>query len=267
MSNSNIEQFGNLVQDAQRHDDYINATKWCKHFGHRLNNWKQLPETKAKLEHLKTTQSNAEPWIVERVGKTWVTWVHPIMAVHLASYLDAAFANYVAEIFIRYAAADPTIAADIASRQNTVEGLDIINEALQKRYSFIYKRDWICFTNPIALAHLRSEWGEEFSESNLVSALNKKFGLPCEKLVLSYPLCQDTFNLLEDFLKEKYPSIYQSAYTVFETLSKRYSYSSLEYEVISKQHSDISLEDEVALFSYFIREINDWVRDKGGSHM
>ncbi|MHC0064842.1 KilA-N domain-containing protein [Nostoc sp. UIC 10890] len=250
---SNIEQFGNLVQDARRDDDYINATKWCKHFEGRLDKWKRFPETKARFEHLKNTQSNAEPWIVERVGKTWVTWVHPIMAVHLASYLDPAFANYVAKTFLRYAESDPTLAADIASRQNTVEGLDIINEAVQKQYSFIYKRDWICFTNPIALDHFRKqpEWGEELSESNLVSLLNKKFGLPCEKLVFSIPLCQDTFNLLEDFLKEKYPNIYQSAYTVVEGLSKPCSFASIE--------------DDVALFSYFILEINDWVREKGSS--
>ncbi|MCC5669108.1 KilA-N domain-containing protein [Nostoc sp. CHAB 5784] len=255
MSNSNIEQFGNLVQDAQRDDEYINATKWCKHFGHDLSNWKRLPETKARLEDLKITESNAEPWIVERVGKTWVTWVHPIMAVHLASYLDPAFANYVVKTFIRYAKADPTLAADIASRQNTVEGLDIINEAVQKRYSFIYKRDWICFTNPIALDYFRRqpEWGEKLSVSNLVSLLNKKFGLPCEKLVFGIPLCQDTLDLLEDFLKEKYSNIYQSAYTVFE--------------LPSGLHSIISVEDETALFSYFILEINDWVRNKGGSHM
>ncbi|MDZ8069604.1 MAG: KilA-N domain-containing protein [Nostoc sp. DedQUE08] len=259
---SNIEQFGNLVQDAQRDDNYINATKWCKRFGYDLKNWKRFPETKARFEHLKNTQSNAEPWIVERVGKTWVTWVHPIMAVHLASYLDPAFANYVAETFIRYAEADPTLAADIASRQNTVEGLDIINEAVQKQYSFIYKRDFICFTNPIALDRFRKqpEWGEKLSESNLVSLLNKKFGLPCEKLVFSIPLCQDTFDLLEDFLKEKYPNIYQSAYTFFERHRR------LDSGISVKLDSSISIEDEIALFSYFILEIRDWVREKGGAY-
>ncbi|MDZ8227097.1 KilA-N domain-containing protein [Nostoc sp. ChiVER01] len=108
---SQREQFDKLIQDARRGDGYINATEWCKHFGYRLNNWKQLPETKARLEQLKITESNAEPWIVERVGKTWVTWVHPIMAVHLASYLDPAFANYIAKIIVMCAKADPTLPA------------------------------------------------------------------------------------------------------------------------------------------------------------
>jgi KilA-N domain len=134
---SQIEQFDKLVQDARRDDDYINATEWCKYFDYELRNWKRLPETKARAERVKITESNAEPWIVERVGKTWVTWVHPIMAVHLASYLDPDFANYVAKTFIRYAKADPMLGADIASRQETIQGLDIMNKAAQKRYEFL----------------------------------------------------------------------------------------------------------------------------------
>lgn len=253
MSNSNIEQFGNLVQDAQRDDEYINATKWCKHFGSRLDNWKQLPETKARSEQLKITESNAEPWIVERVGKTWVTWVHPIMVVHLASYLDPGFANYVAKTFIRYAKADPTLAADIASRQNTVEGLDIINEAVQKQYSLIFARDWLCETSKIRFDFLDKElWlRDKLSESSLVFLLNNKFGLPCKGLVVIFPSSVDAFELIEDFLKEKYPNIYQSAYKILDGLSNPRLY--------------ISLEDQFALFSYFFREINDWVKEKGGT--
>ncbi|HYX16841.1 MAG TPA: KilA-N domain-containing protein [Nostoc sp.] len=127
---SQIEHFDKMLQDARQNDGYINATELCKHFGYRLDNWKQLPETKTRLKHLKIAELNTEPWIIQRVGKTWVTWVHPIMAVHLASYLDPGFANYAAEIFIRYAVADPTLAADIASRQETTEGLDIISKAI-----------------------------------------------------------------------------------------------------------------------------------------
>ncbi|MBN4002210.1 KilA-N domain-containing protein [Nostoc sp. LPT] len=131
---SQREQFDKLMQDARRDDGYINATEWCKRFGYDLRNWKRSRETKARLESLKTTESNAEPWILERVGKTWVTWVHPIMAVHLISYFDPAFNDYIAEIFVRYAADDPTLAADITSRQETIEGLNIINKVVYERY-------------------------------------------------------------------------------------------------------------------------------------
>ncbi|MEH1928820.1 KilA-N domain-containing protein [Nostoc sp.] len=128
------EQFDKLMQDARRDDGYINATEWCKHFGYRLDRWKRSPKTKARLEQLKIAESIAEPLIVERVGKTWITWIHPIMAVHLACHLDRSFTNYMSEIFSRYAAADPTLAADITSRQETTEGLNIINKVVYERY-------------------------------------------------------------------------------------------------------------------------------------
>ncbi|MEH2394127.1 MAG: KilA-N domain-containing protein [Nostoc sp.] len=84
---SQREQFDKLMQDARRDDGYINATEWCKHFGYDLRNWKRSRETKARSESLKITES-AEPWIIERVDKTWVTWVHPIMAVHSATLIQ-----------------------------------------------------------------------------------------------------------------------------------------------------------------------------------
>ncbi|BAY90790.1 MULTISPECIES: KilA-N domain-containing protein [unclassified Tolypothrix] len=128
---SQIEHFNKLLQDTRRDDGYVNATELCKHFGYRLDKWKRLPKTKARSEALKRTEPNTEPWIVERVGKTWVTWLHPIMAVHLFSHLDRGFAMHVAGIAFRCMTADPTLGADIASRQETTEGLDIISKALQ----------------------------------------------------------------------------------------------------------------------------------------
>ncbi|MEH2456547.1 KilA-N domain-containing protein [Nostoc sp.] len=199
-----IEHFDKLVQDARRDDDYINATKWCKHFEYDLRNWKRLPETKARLaalskeprithsvskevdntnntecvkithsvskevdntnntECVKITHSVSKKLIyTSGRGHRAVTWIHPIMAVHLASYLDPAFANYVAEIFLRYAASDPTLAADIASRQETTEGLDIINNAVQERYEFLKSK--------IARAYyvIRDAWGDKLHYNTL----------------------------------------------------------------------------------------------------
>ncbi|MEH2214659.1 KilA-N domain-containing protein [Nostoc sp.] len=182
---SQIEQFGKLVQDSQRDDNYINATEWCKHFGYDLRNWKRLPDTKARLEQLKTIQSNAEPWIVERVGKTWVTWVHPIMAVHLASYLDPDFANYVAEIFIGYVTTDPMLAADIASRQETTEGLDIINKAVQERYKFLNSKLMRAFYM------IRDAWGDKLRYNSLTEEIQlngSSLGLQSLKIKLELEL-------------------------------------------------------------------------------
>ncbi|AVH62000.1 KilA-N domain-containing protein [Nostoc sp. 'Peltigera membranacea cyanobiont' N6] len=181
---SQIEQFSSLVQDAQRDDEYINVIKWCKHFEYDLSNWKRLPEIKTRSERLKITESNAEPWIVERVGKTWVTWVHPIMAVHLASYLDPDFANYVAKTFIRYAKADPTLAADIASRQETTEGLDIINKAVQERYKFLKSKLMRAYYM------VRDAWGDKLHYNTLTEEIQLK-GSPLELQSLKIKLDQE----------------------------------------------------------------------------
>lgn len=253
---STIEHFDKLVQDARRDDGYINATKWCKHFGYDLRNWKRLPETKARLatlsEELKITQSNPgfdcvkitqsnpgvdkleisesnpAPWIVERVGKTWVTWVHPVMAVHLASYLDPDFANYVAKIFLRYAAADPTLAADIASRQNTTQGLDVIKEAVEKRYKFLEGVDYV------------------YTELDKVeiSYYAKKYKLPSKdfKPITIYLDLFSPYNLLSDFLEEKHPDICQMM-----------------------RRGGLGEDDLAFLHGYFKEEIELWVKEKNGT--
>ncbi|MFN6538637.1 MAG: KilA-N domain-containing protein [Nostoc sp. EkiNYC01] len=210
---SQIELFDKLVQDARRDDDYINATRWCKHFGYDLRNWKRFPETKARLtelsERLKISQLNPEVdtlkinhlnpevdtlktthsvsnELIYTSGKGYraVTWIHPVMAVHLASYLDPDFANFVAEIFIQYAVADPTLAADIASRQETTEGLDIINKAVQERYEFIESK--------IARAYyiIRDAWGDKLYYNTLSEEIELN-GSPLELKLLKIRLAQE----------------------------------------------------------------------------
>ncbi|WP_414573356.1 KilA-N domain-containing protein [Nostoc sp. CCY 9925] len=255
---SQIEHFDKLLQDARRDDGYINATKWCKHFGYDLRNWKRLPETKARLtelsERLKISESNSE---VDRLritdsvvqdsaytdntecvkithsvvqdsaytdntecvkithsvsqqsdnttntesvkitysvskeliytsgrGYSAVTWIHPIMAVHLASYLDPAFANYVAEIFVRYVAADPKLAADIALRQETTEGLDIINKAVQERYEFLNSKLMRAYYM------VRDAWGDKLHYNTLTEEIQLN-GSPLELKTLRIKLEQE----------------------------------------------------------------------------
>ncbi|MDZ8260639.1 KilA-N domain-containing protein [Nostoc sp. ChiQUE01b] len=202
---SEIEQFDKWVQDARRDDDYINATKWCKHFGYRLNNWKQLPETKARLaalskelkishsvskevdytddtERLEISHSVSKELIyTSGRGYRAVTWIHRVMAVHLASYLDPDFANYVAKTFIRYVTADPTLAADIASRQETTEGLDIINKAVQERYEFLGSKLMRAYYM------IRDAWGDKLRYNTLTEEIQLN-GSPLELRFLKIKL-------------------------------------------------------------------------------
>jgi len=135
---NNTEQFQSLVTDAQRPEDgYVNATKWCKTFGYRLNNWKMLPETKARLKALSNKGFSGKGLKISQLilttgrGRGAQTWVHPIMAIHLAQYLSPEFANFVAEIFKRYLEADPTLAANIIDRQTDPDALKWLDKRIQ----------------------------------------------------------------------------------------------------------------------------------------
>lgn len=222
---SNLKQFSALVEQTQRSDGYINATKLCKTFNYRLDHWKELQTTKDRYTSL-FNDKKISPWIVERVGKTWVTWVHPIMAVHLASYLDPDFANYTAEIFVGYLKADPHLAANIASRQETTEGLDIINKAVQERYKFIQGRDW----------------NYSRSLSNVeIHYLHKKWRLPFKNFtpIAMYLDLFSDYDVMADFFNEKYPYIKQ---------------------LMELQGTGV--EDHAFLLGYFKEEIETWVKEK-----
>jgi hypothetical protein len=282
---SQIDRFSNLVEYAQRGDGYINATKWCEVFGYDLRNWKRLPETKARLKALQATElgernetlntecviithsvskksnvknaSNAtesviiapleEKKLIYSTGKGYgaVTWIHPIMAVHLASYLDPDFANYVAKVFVRYITADPTLAADIASRQETTKGLDIINEAVEKRYSFIEGRDWSFY----------SAWSNKVdqTETEFMRLLEKEIGLPYRRFAPIDLNSTNTVDILKDFTKEKHPSVYPYVPNVPGLVRGR---------LTRKGIKEISI--IFALTSYFKEEIEGWLKEKNG---
>ncbi|MBH8577960.1 KilA-N domain-containing protein [Nostocaceae cyanobacterium CENA369] len=265
---SEIEQFSTLIQATQREDGYVNATKWCKHFGYRIDNWKKLPETKARLneltESLKIREFNytnstyciKTTELIYSTGRGYgaITWVHPVIAVHLASYLDPAFANYVAQIFVRYVTADPSLAADIALRQNSLEGLKVINEAVQKRYSFLYGRDWFCLLPEHKPSKRLSEFVSKYPESKLMRLLNEKFGLPYKRFVVIFPCGESLYSDLipyDDFFKEKYSDIH----------SRLYKY----VELNGRSIPILEVETEVALVSYFALEIDAWVKEKNRS--
>lgn len=134
MNDSKDSALALLLQENQRPDGYVNATKWCKHFNYRLDHWKTLPETKARTKKL-TKNRGITPWKVEGKGRSSITWVHPIMAIHLAQYLSPEFANYVAEIFQKYLVADVDLAIDIIDRNNNPEDLKRIEQRARAKVS------------------------------------------------------------------------------------------------------------------------------------
>jgi hypothetical protein len=132
-----------LLTENTRNDDWVNATKWCQHFGTKFNDFRNANITFfRKLNNkliLDTTglqpsqhkDFNSTRLVIEssEKGKSAIAWVHPILAIKLAEWLSPEFDIFVKETFKRYLDGDITLADDIVQRTNSKEDL----KWLQKR--------------------------------------------------------------------------------------------------------------------------------------
>ena len=103
----------------------------------RPADWVRLPTTVARMERvLKLTTGKSHSYekadiltiYRAKMGKNGGTWVEMRLALDYAEYLNPALAIEVKEVFLRYTAADPTLADDIMER-NGAEA----NEWMAKR--------------------------------------------------------------------------------------------------------------------------------------
>lgn len=147
--NQQLSLFGNpfqsLINDNTRDDEWVNATKWCQHYNKNWYEFSRSKETKAFIrslqKRLKQSQVNSGNGSKVTTGKIAVvnsinkgragseTWVHPLVAIKLAEWLDPEFDVYVKETFKAYLDGDIRIADSVISRNNNPDDL----KWLQKR--------------------------------------------------------------------------------------------------------------------------------------
>ena len=87
--------FGNSSV-RQRSDGFVSATDMCKEYGRTFTPYGKLVGTKTQVSTL-TEEIGCNPVQIERGGTTPLrgTWVHPLLAVSLARWLDSAAATVV----------------------------------------------------------------------------------------------------------------------------------------------------------------------------
>lgn len=118
LTNKSTNDFNLLIQSNTREDDYVNATKLCKHFGKRYSEFKRLPSTKTFLTSLSNKCKNPT-YSKKGVG----TWVHPLVAIKLAEWLDSDFEVFVKQTFKAFLDADVKLAESIVERTDDLEGI------------------------------------------------------------------------------------------------------------------------------------------------
>lgn len=126
---SQNEIFEALIRDNTRaQDEYVNATKWCNHFGKRWSNFQELPDTKRYIKalekkHRKDCKRNGQifrPLIQKQgQGRGAKTYVHPLLAVKLGEWLSVDFELMVKEVFQRYLEGDLALAEEVIDRSTS----------------------------------------------------------------------------------------------------------------------------------------------------
>jgi hypothetical protein len=124
--------FNSLLVSNTRSDEFVNATKLCQAFGKRFSEYKRLPETRRFLEAIYRKCEN--PTISKRgVG----TWVHPLVAIHLAEWLSPEFSVYVKETFRKFIEGDTELAKDIIGRQTDVDKVQDVVEYTKEHREYL----------------------------------------------------------------------------------------------------------------------------------
>lgn len=132
--------FNELLTNNTRQDEYVNATKLCKAFGKRLDLWKKAEHTKSYIsvlnDHLNSFTPNGgkvESMYTQRgVG----TFIHPLLAIHLAKWLSPEFSLFVNKTFKKFIDADVELTKNLISRTESLEDIEAIQEKtkIQRQY-------------------------------------------------------------------------------------------------------------------------------------
>lgn len=98
---SSLQHFNYNGQVIQRResDGYINLTQMCHANGKRLNDWHRLKSTKSYIEAVSSdTQIPASQLLIIKKGNsdefTQGTWGHPMLAIHLAQWINPKFYSW-----------------------------------------------------------------------------------------------------------------------------------------------------------------------------
>lgn len=123
---SQNKDFRLLINENTRdEDEYINATKWCTHFGRRWSHFQESSEVRrlikaleAKLREESKRKGQEFRPLIQKVGqgRGAKTFVHPILGVKVAEWLSVDFEIVVKEVFQRYLKNDLSLAEEVIER-------------------------------------------------------------------------------------------------------------------------------------------------------
>jgi len=129
-----------VLNNTRTDDNWVNATKWCEHFGKEWYEFSRAKETKAFLEILKEKPEFGNGYNTvskKRNGKRWETWVHPLVAIKLAEWLSPEFDLYVKETFKRFLDNDPELITEMIGRTKDKKALKKIKASVKAQEKYL----------------------------------------------------------------------------------------------------------------------------------
>lgn len=137
-----IVDYKKLVSDNTTQQGWVNASKWCKAYGRKWRDFSKNNGVRKYLKHLQHKALNGvKPTRVEGKGRNAQTYVHPLVAIKLAEWLDPDFEVYVKDTFKRFLEGDITLADEIIQRQTKTENIEWISERVEGKKARHYYTD------------------------------------------------------------------------------------------------------------------------------
>jgi len=130
----------NGFQFQYRNDEYVNLTNMCKQVGKKIGHYFSNETTKNYIETLSTVIHIPISQLTEirrgGIPTEQGTYGHPLVAIHLASWLSPEFAVAAAQTFQSYLKADVSLATNILERatpeQVNAQGEQLANVLVEK---------------------------------------------------------------------------------------------------------------------------------------
>ena len=111
----NQEEYSIILQECTTgQDDYVNASLLCKKFGKTWTNFKNSTGARAYLKALGRKGLTVARTI--QAGRNKHTFVHPLVAIKLAEWLNTDFEVFVKEVFKSYLTGDADLGVEFIER-------------------------------------------------------------------------------------------------------------------------------------------------------
>ncbi len=154
--------YSNLIKDNTRDDQFINATKLVAAFpGKRLDHWLKSTETlefKTALEKRLSENPQNKAILETRRGKGGGTFVHPLLAIHLAEYLSPEFSLFVKETFKSFLEADVNLTTNLISRTEKLADIEAIVEKSKTQRKYLQSEFALNYESGILEEQHNARW-------------------------------------------------------------------------------------------------------------